>query len=220
MYDPAAHAVHPPPFAPVKPILQVQSVCTLLPAAELEFAGQLVQVPDPVAPTAPEYVLAPHATQALSDAAPDVARYLPAPQLRQVEAPVVVEYVPAPQSTQELASVAPVVVRYLPAPQSTQELATVAPVVARYLPATQSVQTVSIADLYLPAGQSKHASLPTGELEPGGQAVQAAEPFASLYCDTWHAVHDPPLFPVKPGLQTQLVSAAAPAVDVVFSGQA
>ena len=39
---PAAHATHGPPFGPVYPGLQEQSVMLVLPKDEFEFAGQLV----------------------------------------------------------------------------------------------------------------------------------------------------------------------------------
>jgi hypothetical protein len=97
-----------------------------------------------------------------------------------------------------LSAAAPNVDEYLQAMQSTQLLACTAPCAVEYLPATQSVHTDSLADLYLPATQSTHALLAAGELEPGGQAVQAAEPLVFLNCNAWHAVHGPPSFPVKP----------------------
>jgi hypothetical protein len=96
-----------------------------------------------------------------------------------------------------LSAAATTVDEYLPSMQSTQLLACAAPTAVEYLPATQSVHTDSFS-LYLPAAQSTHASLPAGELEPGGQAVQAAELLVFLNCNAWHAVHGPPWFPVKP----------------------
>ncbi len=55
---------------------------------------------------------------------------------------------------------------------------------------------------------------------PAPQSVHAAEPAAALYFPAVHAAHSPPLGPVNPRLQTQLLSAVDPAVDVVFAGQA
>eukprot|EP00294_Goniomonas_avonlea_P014508 CAMPEP_0114540282 /NCGR_PEP_ID=MMETSP0114-20121206/679_1 /TAXON_ID=31324 /ORGANISM="Goniomonas sp, Strain m" /LENGTH=157 /DNA_ID=CAMNT_0001724423 /DNA_START=406 /DNA_END=880 /DNA_ORIENTATION=- len=42
-------------------------------------------------------------------------------------------------------------------------------------------------------------------VELAGQAVQAADPAALLYVLDGHAVHGPPLGPVNPGAQTQVV---------------
>jgi hypothetical protein len=51
-----------------------------------------------VAPEVVEYVLLPHATQALSATAPVVVRYLPTPQSVHATEPVVVLYLPAKQA--------------------------------------------------------------------------------------------------------------------------
>jgi len=41
---PAGHATHTLPFAPFHPALQIQAVMTVLATAELEFAGQCMQI--------------------------------------------------------------------------------------------------------------------------------------------------------------------------------
>jgi len=70
LYLPAPHCTHDP-VDPVHPALHSQSVCSLLPAGETEFAGQLTQLPWAWAPTPLEY--------------------LPAIQSAQTDAPVPVE---------------------------------------------------------------------------------------------------------------------------------
>ncbi len=53
------------------------------------------------------------------------------------------------------------------------------------------------------------------------QSVHAAEPVAGLYFPAAHAAHVPPLGPVNPRLQTQLVNAVDPdVVENVFTGHA
>jgi hypothetical protein len=74
LYVPAVHAVHRPPSGPEEPVLHVQLVKTELPAGELEFVGQVMQV---IAATAVEYVPAPQAVQK-TDA---VDEYVPAAQV-------------------------------------------------------------------------------------------------------------------------------------------
>ena len=50
------------------------------------------------------------------------------------------------------------------------------------------------------------ARLVLGELEFVGQLVHTAAPVVSLYVPAAHAVHVPPLGPVKPALQVQAIS--------------
>ena len=78
LYLPATHAVHVPPFGPVKPMLHVQAARAELAIGELELVGQARQVVATVAPT--------------------VVEYLPAPQLVHTAVPVVFLYVPATQA--------------------------------------------------------------------------------------------------------------------------
>jgi hypothetical protein len=73
LYDPAAHAEHSPPFAPVNPWLQRHILETLLPLGESEFDEQLAQVDDAVV----------------------VAENMPAPQSVHEEEPIESLYVPA-----------------------------------------------------------------------------------------------------------------------------
>jgi hypothetical protein len=61
------------------------------------------------------------------------------------EAPAVVRYLPAPQSTQALATVAPVVVRYLPALQSRHMEA---PVIILYFPASHAAHDTPFSPVY------------------------------------------------------------------------
>ena len=97
----------------------------------------------------------------------------------------------------------------------------VEPVVPEYLPALQSVHTVGpVALLYFPASHATHgpplgpvkpaaqslpihavlAVLATGEVVPVGQVKHDAGPVPVLYCPAKHAVHSPPLAPLKPAL--------------------
>ena len=83
LYDPAAHAVHVPPSAPVWPATQTQIVDALRDCA---FVGHRAHVLAREAPAVAENVLTPQLTQALAAVAPGVVRYLPAPQSAQVAA--------------------------------------------------------------------------------------------------------------------------------------
>ena len=204
LYDPAAHAVHAPPFAPVYPALHWQAVARLLPTEDIEFRGQFSQAEDAVAPTTVEYVLT---TQSM--------------HVGDKEAPKVVEYLPAPQSIQELTPGAPGVVRYLPAPQSRHVTATEAPDVVEYLPATQSmhVPVTEAPDVveYLPATQLMHAvaSVAPGVVRylPASHSRHTDAPVKILYFPAAHAVQLTPLCPVYPRLHRQLVESVEPLVD-------
>jgi hypothetical protein len=66
---------HGPPSGPNQLATHTQSVSSLLPALELELAGQTTHVSAEVAARAVEYVVTPHASQ---DADPVLALYLPA----------------------------------------------------------------------------------------------------------------------------------------------
>jgi len=204
LYDPAAHAVHAPPFAPVYPALHWQAVARLLPTEDIEFRGQFSQAEDAVAPTTVEYVLT---TQSM--------------HVGDKEAPTVVEYLPAPQSIQELTPGAPGVVRYLPAAQSRHVAATEAPDVVEYLPATQSmhVPVTEAPDVveYLPATQLMHAvaSVAPGVVRylPASHSRHTDAPVKILYFPAAHAVQLTPLCPVYPRLHRQLVESVEPLVD-------
>jgi hypothetical protein len=50
--------------------------------------------------------------------------------------------------------------------------------------------------------QSEAASLPAGELDPEGQLLHATAPESALYDPVGHALHVPPLKPVKPALHS------------------
>jgi hypothetical protein len=159
LYFPAAQAVQVPPFAPVKPMLQIQDSKAILPPGDAEFDGQLVQVPASVAPTTAEYELAPQLMHVLAKEALSVA-----------------EYLPAPQSTQELATVAPVIGRYLPAPQSVHATA---PVITLYFPAAQAPHGPPFAPVNpMLQIQEVKAILPPGDTESDGQLVQVPAPVA------------------------------------------
>ena len=157
LYFPASHAKHVPPSGPVNPILQTQFVGDVDAAEECVSEG--------------------HATQALSDTAPVVPRYLPAPQtvhVEEVEAPVAAEYLPAPQSVHV---VAPVAAEYLPAAQTVHVADIEAPVAVEYVPAPQSRHVAEVearvAVEYLPVPQSVHTAEPmVVEYLPASQFAQ------------------------------------------------
>jgi len=68
-------AMQGPPAIPSKPLLHTQSLTALLPVGESELEGQLLQVPDDVAPTVLEYFPLSHRAH---DDEPDEPLYLPA----------------------------------------------------------------------------------------------------------------------------------------------
>ena len=74
LYVPATHCVHALPCWPVEPVLQVQSISSLLATAELENAGQPKQTFD-VAATLVEYVFT---GQFVHTPAPAITLYVPA----------------------------------------------------------------------------------------------------------------------------------------------
>ena len=164
LYDPAVHAEHTPPFAPVNPWLQRHMLETLLPLGESEFAGQAKQELDTIAPVVVRYVPALQFTQELATVAPVVVRNLPAPQF-----------------TQELPTIAPVVVRNLPAPQSVHETE---PVTSLYFPAAH-------AEHVPPSGpvnpwlqrQTVERVLPIGDCEFPGQLKQNSEAEALTFIE-------------------------------------
>jgi len=114
-----------------------------------------------------------HATQSLSDTAPVVPRYLPAPQtvhVTDIEAPVAVEYVPAPQSRHVAEVEAPVAAEYLPAPQSAHAAE---PVLVLYFPGAQAKHDPLSGPVY--PVLHKQAVDPTADCESAGQERQTAE---------------------------------------------
>jgi hypothetical protein len=72
------HAVHVPPFGPVKPTLHVQAASAELEIGELELVG--------------------HARQAVASVAPTVVEYVPAAQSVHTAEPVAILYLPATQA--------------------------------------------------------------------------------------------------------------------------
>jgi hypothetical protein len=92
------------------------------------------------------------------------------------EAPAVVRYLPAPQSTQALATVAPVVVRYLPALQSRHMEA---PVIILYFPAAHAAHDTPLSPTY-PRLQRQllERLLPLRDCEFTGQSSQVEDAVA------------------------------------------
>lgn len=81
-----------------------------------------------------------------------------------------------------------------------------APTVVEYLPTSQFIQfeddEAPVVVEYLPASQSVHETLP----------------LAILYFPAVHAKHKPPLGPVNPGLQTQLLTPVLETGEFEFAG--
>ena len=112
------------------------------------------------------------------------------------------------------------------------------PVSAWYEFARQSVQPALPGSvLYLPATHAVHAP-PSGPEKPAThtqsvaaslpvaveyvlalQSEQATSPVIDLYLPDTQAIQVPPLGPVKPELQMQLLEDVEPATDCVFAGQ-
>jgi hypothetical protein len=92
--------------------------------------------------------------------------------------------------------------------QSLQTLDTAAPTATEYFPAPQPTQELAVVApvvvKYLPAWQFVHATVPV----------------TSLNFPAAHTIHDPPLGPEKPALQTQLVAAVDPLTDCELLVQA
>ena len=76
-------------------------------------------------------------------------------------APEVAKYVPAPQAVQVKLELAPGVAEYVPAPQAVQVKLEFAARVAEYVPAPQEVQLDArpFPILYVPAGHAAHVAL-------------------------------------------------------------
>jgi len=73
--------------------------------------------------------------------------------------------------------------------------------------------------LHPPDTQSAAESLPAGELDPAGQLLQAPDPSVALYLPATHAVHGPPLAPVKPLLHEQSLTESLPTGESESDGQ-
>ncbi len=153
LYFPATHAVHVPPFGPVKPMLHVQAARAELEIGELELVG--------------------HARQAVATVAPVVVKYVPAAQSVHAAEPVAILYLPTAQAVHvpllgpvnptlqvQLASaLQPLHEAPALAGHARQVVATVAPVVVEYVPAPQSVHAAEpVALLYFPGTHRGHVS--------------------------------------------------------------
>ena len=165
LYLPLVHAVHGPPFGPVKPTLQVQAVRAKLAIGALELAGHARQVVSTVAPTVAEYVPAP---QSVQTALPVAILYFPAthathgPPLGPVNPTLHVQLVDTVQPLHEApelagqaahATVRPVVLEKVPAVQAVHAAL---PVVSLYVPAAQVVQMPIDAPVALPTYPALH----------------------------------------------------------------
>jgi len=175
-----------------------------------------------------------HRTHVLSATAPVGAENLPAPQSLHVAVPVTVLYVPPTHAT-HVPPLDPVYPRL-----HTQLLCAVDPATDCEFTRHAEQEALPMSDLYVftahaehvpplgpvvpaahsPFTQSSRASLPADELLPTGQSRHVEEPLVVLYLPAAQAEHVPPLSPVNPGLQTQLVSAVDPTADCVLLGQA
>lgn len=88
---------------------------------------------------------------------------------------VAVEYFPMVQLEHWLSRVAPEIDEYLPATQLLQSIASIAPKIGEYLPGSHLVQSSIdlplVRELYRPAGQLTHATLPAGAYVPNVQIL-------------------------------------------------
>jgi hypothetical protein len=190
LYFPATHAVHVPPFGPVKPRLQRHAVRAVLVTGELELPGHVKHVLAP----AVEYVPAPQfihevvpvplvnfpATHVVH--APPLTPDEPALQVQSISAVLETgEYELPGHATHALATVAPAVTEYVPAVQFVH---TVAPVVAEYVPVIQFVHTLATV------------ALVTVEYVPVTQSMHIVFPVVVVYFPATHALHVPPLGPL------------------------
>lgn len=97
---------------------------------------------------------------------------------------------------------------------------------AEYVPAAHVKQVVAeLADASDPATHPKPAGLlthvlaPNVEYLPGIQLKQLSEPREALYLPEIHLVQTPPLEPMKPRMQAQLLAVLLPANQVERAGQ-
>jgi hypothetical protein len=203
---PATQGAHGPPLGPVYPTLQVQEVTAGLEIGEFIFTGQSKQNVRFDAPSVVEYFPTGHAKQVVAIVAPVVVKYVPAAQLVHATLPVVGLKVPGIQATHgpppgpvyptlQMQEVTAGLERgeLEFAGHSKQSLRFDAPNLAEYVLTGQAQQTDDIVAFtaveYVPAEQLVHATLPVVVLKvPGIQAT-----------------HGPPLGPVYPTLQVQLV---------------
>jgi hypothetical protein len=161
LYDPAVHAKHSPPFAPVNPGLQRHMLETLLPLGESEFAGQDVHVLFREAPTVAENVPALQSTHELATETPDVVEYLPTTQSVHASLPLYDLYFPATHAKHSPPS-GPV----YPMLQK-QEVKNCCAVVAVHVFSGQAVQEAEPSwGLYWPAVHAVHAP-PFDPVYPG-----------------------------------------------------
>jgi hypothetical protein len=103
---------------------------------------------------------------------------------------------------------APRVVENVFVSHATHVLASAAPTATENLPSSHSAHVPAVV------------AAKTTENVPAPQSVHATEPEPVLYFPAAHAAHVPPLGPVYPRLQTQLVSVDDPAIDCVSAGHA
>ena len=164
LYLPATHGAQGPPSGPDAPEMQKQSVKTVPPLNELEFAGHSLQFTEAVLPTVPEYLPSPQLLHSHS-ADPCISLYFPATHALQIppsgpETPgVQVQFVKKELPADELEFVG-------------QSLQTALPVCILYFPSEHAVHGPP-SGLAEPALQLQLVSveLPAGEM--------ASEPFTT-----------------------------------------
>ncbi len=192
LYLPATHSAQGPPSGPDAPEMQKQSVKTVPPLNELEFAGHSLQFTEAVLLTVPEYLPSP---QLMHSADPCVSLYFPATHALQIppsgpDTPgVQVQFVKKELPADELEFVG-------------QSLQTALPVCILYFPSEHAVHgppsgpaepalQLQLVTVELPvgevdnAGQARHvdSSVAPSSLEkvPGPQLLQKVDPAAVLY---------------------------------------
>jgi hypothetical protein len=181
--DPGEQGEQTPPSDPVYPVLHVHVLETF-------------------APTAPEYELAGHATQAPAAVAPTVVRYVPAEQSEHPFEPLTALYFPATQAV-HVPLIASFVFAYVnPALQVQAKAAELE------LGAFEFEGQVEQVDEALAPTSAEYVAVP--------QSVHATLPGLVLYFPATHVEQTPPFGPEDPALQVQI---ALDAAEFEFTGQ-
>jgi hypothetical protein len=197
---PASHASHSPPFGPVYPASQTQSVASELPTSETVYAGHSLQLVAEVPPSSVEYLPLGHREQDV-----DPLTSLNFPVSHVLHSPPFAPVYPTSQTQS--------VVSELPASETAC--------------AGQSwqadIEVAAVLFEYFPSGQFQHNSweeaASVAEYFPAEHCVHGIDPLTCLYVPAAHLVHSPPSCPEYPTLQTQWVIILLPRTEYVCKGQ-
>jgi len=225
---PAGHALHATPSeAAVYPGRHAQSVKSLLPAAEVEFKGQAVQLSDPVvtlnvpashaAHSTPSEAAVYHGTVCPGRHLQSASSLLPATEVvfeghaAQLPDPAVALYVPAKHALHAppSAPVNPTEHRHSALPEEDSALAgqvshPAVPASLLNVPAGHALHATPAEAAVYPGRHAQSASslLPATEMVFEGHAAQLPDPAMALCVPASHAMHVPPSAPVYPGGQS------------------